>query len=164
MTTVALPSIDWIRLTIGDQRIDLAPSPGIQLRLSVEPMPDDRGFGLLDAPRPSGLRVAVDLIPVETTSLPLAEAVARCESKAAGLAASLGAGHSPLSPLREFSLEAALGGDGLPYNRMSAPRLTLLPGGPPALDEDQAVPAVRVFAATARADGGGSKYVLRLVD
>jgi hypothetical protein len=160
MTTAALPSVDWIHLTVGDTDLTLAPSPGIQLRLIVEPVPDDRPFGLLDAPRPAALQVHVDLIPVDSPSGPLAEAVARCESMAARLAAQLGANDPPLAPLREFSLEGALAGERMPYNRVSIPRLTLKPTGPPLLDEDQPLPGVRVFTATARPDADGSQYVL----
>ncbi len=158
MTTAALPSVDWIHLTVGDRRIDLAPSPGIELRLVVEPVADDRAFGLLDAPRAPKLRVAVDLIPAD------ARTVARCESEAARVAQELGAYASPLSALREFSLEAALGGEGVPYNRVTAPRLTLQPGPASILDEDQPEPGVRVFTATAHADDDGIKYLMRRVD
>ena len=160
MTTAALPSVDWIHLAIGDDRIDLTPAPGIQLRLIVEPVPDDRPFGVLDKPRPGELRVSVDLIPAAGPQMSWADAVAACESMAARLAAQLGATASPLTPLREFSLEAALGGEGVPYNRVSVPRLTIKPSGLPLLDEDQPLPGVRVFTATARSDAEGVQYVL----
>jgi hypothetical protein len=160
MTTAALPAVGWIRLTIGGDRIDLTPSPGMQLRLIVEPVPDDRSFGVLEMPRPAVLRVCVDLIPVEGASVSWAQAVAACESKAAEIARRLGADAPPLTPLRQFSLEAALGGDGLPYNRASVPRLTLDPFGPLLLDEDQPLPGVRVFTATARPGDDGIQYLL----
>lgn len=160
MTTAALPSVEWIRLTVGDDRIDLAPSPGIELRLVVEPVPDDRSFGVLEMPRPATLRVCVDLIPVEGESVSWADAVVACESKAAEIAGRLGAGASPLAPLREFSLDATLAGEGLPYNRASVPRLALKPFGLLLLDEDQPLPGVRVFTATARPNGNGIQYVL----
>ncbi len=162
MTTAALPSVDWIRLTIGDHRIDLMPSPGIEFRLTVEPVPDDRAFRVLGPPRPPELQVAVDLIPGAGASVSWEEAVAACESKAAQLAGQLGAEAPPLAPLKEFSLEAALGGEGLPYNRVSVPRLTLKPSGPPQLDEDQPLPGVRVFTAIARPGDDGSQYALTL--
>jgi hypothetical protein len=57
-------------------------------------------------------------------------------------------------------LDAAIGGEGVPYDRVSIPRLTLLAGDPPRLDEDQPVPGVRVFTATARVGADGSKYVM----
>ena len=160
MTTAALPSVDWIHLTIGDTDLTVAPSPGIQLRLTVEPVPDDTSFGLLDPPRPAALQVCVDLIPGDGPTGLSAEAVARCESMAARLAVQLGATASPLAALKEFSLEAAFVGEGAPYNRVSIPRLTLKPSGPPILDEDQPLPGVRVFTATARAGADGSQYVL----
>ena len=160
MTTAALPSVEWIRLTIGDDRIDLKPSPGVELRLIVEPIPDDRSFDVLETPRPAAIRVCVDLIPAEGESVPWVKAVTACESKAAEIAGQLGADAPPLAPLREFSLEAALGGEGLPYNRASVPRLTLNPFGSLLLDEDQPLPGVRVFTATARPDGAGIQYML----
>lgn len=143
MPTIALTSVDWICLTIGDRQIGVAPSLGVRLRLLGDAVPVDRGFGLLDPPRPAELRVAVDLIPTD------AGAVHRCELEARRIATELEAHASPLGLLREFSLEAALSGDEVPYSRVSVPRLTLLPGEPPVLDEDQPVPSVRVFTATA---------------
>lgn len=156
MTTATLSSVDWIRLAIGDGRIDLTPSPGMQLRLVVEPVSEEHAFGILDAPTPPNLQVAVDLIPASF------EAVAQCESEAARIAGELGAHASPLTALRKFSLEAALGGEGLPYNRVAMPRLTIQPGPPPILNEDQPLPGVRVFTATAHADDDGIKYQMRL--
>lgn len=160
MTATVSPSVDWIRLTIGDEQIDVAPTPGIQLRLIVEPAPDDRSFDVLDMPRPPKLQVAVDLIPVASPSRLREEVVAACESMAARLAVQLGAETPPLTPVREFALEAALGGEGMPYNRVSVPRLTLKPFSPPVLDEDQPLPGVRVFTATAGPGADGSQYVL----
>lgn len=158
MTTATLPSVDWVRLAIGDERIDLTPSPGIQLRLIVEPVDYDGYLDPLTAPPPPQIRFAVDLVPTE------AHAVHRCEAEARRVAKALGATRPANGLLEEFSLEAALAGEGLPYNRVSAPRLTLTPGGPPLLDEDQAGPAVRVFAATAHAGDDGSKYRMTLAD
>lgn len=163
MTTAALPSVDWIHLRIGDTDLTVTPSPGIELRLIVEPVPDERAYDVLDSPRPAALQVHVDLIPVADPSGLSLEAVARCESMAARFAAQLGPDASALTlltPLREFSLEAALAGEGVPYNRVSIPRLTLKPFEAPLLDEDQPLPGVRVFTATARADDDGSQYVL----
>lgn len=158
MTTAVSPSVDWIHLAIGNDDITLTPSPGIQLQLLVDPLPHDGFVDLLAPAPPPQIRFTVDLVPTA------AGAVSRCESEARRVADILDANGQAGGLLREFSLEAALGGEGLPYNRVSAPRLTLLPGNPPMLDEGQAVPAVRVFAATARADHGGSKYQMRLVD
>ena len=163
MTTAVSPSVDWIRLTIGNDDLTLTPSPGIQLRLLVDLVPDERSFGLLDSPRPATLQVRVDLIPGSGPTGLSAKAVAQCESMAVRLAAQLGANASPLAPLKEFSLEAALAGEGVPYNRVSIPRLTLKPSGPPLLDEDQPLPGMRVFTATARPGGDGSQYVLSKV-
>src|SRR3954454_1440055 len=112
MTTAALPSVDWIHLRIGDTDLTVTPSLGIELRLIVEPVPDDRAFDLLDMPRPAPLQVHVDLIPADGSSGLSSEAVARCESMAARIASQLGAGASTLAPLEEFSLEAALAGEG----------------------------------------------------
>lgn len=156
MTTAAPTSVDWVRFQFGDRRIDLRPPAGIQLRLIVEPERDEQGFGLLDSPLLPRLQVAVDLIPVKVDY----DTVARCEWEAGRIAAELGAYDPPLALLREFSLEAGLSGDGLPYDRVSIPRLTLLPSGPPELDEDQPLPGVRIFTATVHASDGGSQYVL----
>jgi hypothetical protein len=159
MTTAALPSVDWIRLTIGDDELSLVPSPGIELRLLVAPVPHDGNLDPLTVGHPPQIRFTVDLVPTA------AGAVHRCEAEARRVGEALGANGPADGLLREFSLEAALGGDGLPYNRVSAPRLTLLSGEPPLLDEEQAVPGVRVFAATAHSAGDdGSKCWMRLVN
>lgn len=158
MTTTAPASVDWIRLTIDGDEIALDPSPGIELRLAVYPVESDGYADLLAAASPAKLRVGVDLIPAD------AAAVFRCESEARRVAALLGANGGPLEPLREFALEAALGGKGLPYDRVSVPRLTLTPGGPPFLDEEQQAPGVRVFTATPHAADDGSKYTMWRVD
>jgi hypothetical protein len=157
MTTAALPSVDWIRLTIGDDELSLVPSSGIELRLLVAPVPYDGHLDPLTVGPPPQIRFTVDLVPSA------ASAVHRCEAEARRVGDALGA-HSTDGLLREFSLEAALGGEGLPYNRVSAPRLTLTPGRPPYFDADQAVPAVRVFAATAHSADDGSKYRMTLTD
>lgn len=162
MTTAVHPSVDWIHLTIGDRKIGLEPSTGIELRLIVEPVPDDRAFDVLEVPRPAELRVVVDLIP--NLILGGMSALSRCESEAARVAAAVGSGASALAELRKFSLEAALGGEGLPYSRVSVPRLTLEPDSAPYFDEDQPLPGLRVLAATAHAFSGDTKYSLRHAD
>jgi hypothetical protein len=154
MTTAAAPSIAWIRLTLDGVDFTLAPSPGIELRLAVNPVEYD---GYLDplvrGPLPE-LHVVVDLLPRNAAS------VIRCETQAREVAARLDLG-SPV--MREFGLEAALDGKGLPHNRMEAPRLLLVPDGPPTLDDDGSEPFVRVFTAKVPS-GSESAYTLRLVD
>lgn len=154
MTTTALTSVDRIELAVGDRQITLTPSPGIELRLTVDSIADDPAFDLLDHPRPPKLHVAVCLIPSG------ADAIMRSEAQATAVAAELGAHDSPLAPLREFSLEAALSGEDVPYHRVSIPRLTLLPGEPPVLDEDQPLPGVRVFTATTHEVAPGRRVKL----
>lgn len=158
MTTAVSPSLDWIRLTIDGDEVTLAPSPGFWVRLLVTPVPYDGYLDPLAAPPPPQIRFTVDLVPTGV------EPVARCETEARRVARALAEAHATGGLLSEFSLEAALSGEGLPYNRVSAARLRLATVGPPAYDEDQAVPSVRVFAATAHADGVGSKYQMRIVD
>lgn len=161
MTTATRTTIDWVRLTLGGEEIPLSPTPGIELRLVLNAVADDLGFDVLTRPGPPKLRVAVDLIPIPSTR----STVAQCESWAARVATRLGADAEPLEALREFSLEAALSGGGLPYSRVSVPRLTLTSGPPPFLyaEEDEPLPGVRVFTATAHTNSDGSKYQLRRV-
>ncbi|KQX27578.1 hypothetical protein ASD97_25110 [Streptomyces sp. Root63] len=154
MTTATRTTVDLVRLTLRDEEITLSLAPGIELRLIIDAAPDGRSFDVLTLPPPPELRVALDLIP--TTS----DAVAQCESWAARVGAQLGAEAGPLGTLEEFSLEATLGGKGLPYSRVSVPRLTLTPGPPPRLDEDEPLPGVRVFTATAHTGSDGGKYLL----
>lgn len=152
MTTPAPSIVDWIRLTIGDDEVTLEPSPGIDLHLTVETVPCE---GYLDpvtrGPDPQ-LRFSVDLIPSSGA------AAVRCESQAREVAARLGLG-GPM--MRDFALEAALGGEGLPYNRVQAPRLRLIPGGPPTPDDVDL--SVRVFTAKVESVDGHA-YTMRLVD
>lgn len=162
MTTAAHPSVDWVRLTIGDDDFTLDPSPGIELRLSVASVPYDGYVDLLARPPAPQLHMAVDLVPSDAEAIVHRETqarIARCEAQARDVAARLGAVGPVSAPLREFSLEAALGGEGLPYNRMAVPRLLLVSGEPPMFDEDQFVPAVRVFTAKVPT-GSGSAYTL----
>lgn len=155
MTTATRTTVDWVRITLGGDEILLSPSPGIELRLIIDAAPDGQCFDVLTMPSPPELRVAVDLIPT------LMDTVAQCESWASRVGAQLGTEAGPLDDLREFSLEAALSGEELPYSRVSVPRLSLTPGPPPLLDEDEPLPGVRVFTATARTGSDGSKYQLR---
>lgn len=157
MTTAAPVSVDWVRLTIGGDEFTIEPSPGIDLHLAVQPVEYE---GYLDpltlGPRPE-LRMSVHLVPRGT------EAVVRCESRAREVAERLGAYRSALAAVPVFSLEAGLGGEGLPYNRVAAPRLILIPGPEPLLDEDLPVPSVHVFSAKAHPEEGHT-YTMRLVD
>ncbi|WP_369212715.1 hypothetical protein [Streptomyces flavofungini] len=157
MTTAAPVSVDWIRLTIGDDHLTVEPSPGIDLHLAVQSV--EYG-GYLDpltrSPRPS-LRLSVRLVPRGI------DAAVRCETQAREVAARLGTRQSAFAAVRMFSLEAALGGEGLPYNRVTAPRLILVPGPEPLLDEDLPVPSVHVFSAKAHPEDGHA-YTMRLVD
>lgn len=159
MTTATRTTVDWVRLTLGDEEIRLFPAPGIELRLILDSISDDRvprlvGFDALTPPGPPELRVAVDLIPTDRS------AVAQCESWAARVGAQLGTKAGLWDALKEFSLEAALSGGGLPYSRVSVPHLTITPGPAPLLDEDEPLPGIRVFTAKARASSDGSKYRL----
>lgn len=156
MTTAPPVTVDWVRLKVDDE-FAVEPSPGIELALSVKPVDYD---GYLDpltrgpAPR---LHLSLHLIPTGT------EAIVRCESQARRILEQLGAPTSASAPLRDFSLEAALGGENLPYNRVSAPRLALTPGEPPVFDEDLPVPSVHVFAAKAHSDSE-TVYTVWLAD
>lgn len=163
MTTATHTTVDWVRLTLGGKEIPLSPTPGIELRLIFDSVPASRGlrlggFDALTPPGPLGLRVSVDLIATTRS------AVAQCESWATRVAAQLGADGRPLEDVKEFSLEAALGGGRLPNRRVSVPHLTLSSGPPSFLDEVEPLSGVRVFTATARTGGDGILYQLRLED
>ena len=155
MTTTLPATVDWIRLTIGDEQIELVPSPDVQLRLAVEPVEYEGYLDPLTAGPPTKLYASVDLVPLN------ARAVHRCEARAGEAAGQLGVYEPATSPLREFALEAGLSGEGLPYNRVAAPRLHLVPGPPPMFDEDQPVPSVRVFTAHLVPDLDGTCWLTR---
>jgi hypothetical protein len=146
-------SVDWVRLAADGNETLVEPSPGIELRLTGE-MPEYEGYldPLAIGPSPR-FHLALDLIPQTD------EAIARCERLAARILEWLGARGSALTPLPEFTLEAALGGEGLPYNRVTAPRLILVPSGPPVFEEDQPLPGVRVLTAKAPSVSG-TVYVM----
>lgn len=159
MTTAAPVTIKWIDLVVGGERIEIAPLPGIEPRLLVDAVPYD---GYLDpltrGPNPE-VRVTIDLVLTETG--PGAWLAAQhCETEARRVAEALGVFLPPTAALRNFSLEAALDGEDLPYNRMSAPQLALKPGEPHEVEE-RGERALRVFTATALADSNGTKYTLR---
>lgn len=154
MTTATLTTVDWVRLTLGNEELHLSPAPGIELRLIVESAPDDPTSDLLTPPRSPEMKVAVDLIPTDRST------VAQCESWAARVGAQLGTQAGLGGDLREFSLEAALSGEEIPYSRVSVPHLTITPGPAPFLDEDEPLPGVRAFTAKARTGSDGSKYRL----
>lgn len=139
MTTTAPVSVDWIRLTIGDEELTIEPSPGIELRLTVKPV-EYEGYlePLTRGPAPQ-IHFSVDLVPADT------DAIIRSENEAVRILERLDARNPML--LRMFTLEAALGGEGLPYNRVTAPKLQLAISEPPHFDDDQPVPAVHVFTA-----------------
>ncbi|WP_199888913.1 hypothetical protein [Streptomyces badius] len=154
MTTATRTTVDLVRLTLGDEEITLSPAPAIELRLIVESASDSPSLDVLTPPSSPELKVAVDLIPTDRSS------VAQCESWAARVGAQLGTKAGPWDALREFSLEAALSGEGLPYGRVSVPHLTITPGPAPFLDEDEPLPGIRIFTAKARTSRDGSKYRL----
>lgn len=161
MKTAVPVAIEWIRIAIGDGEVEVAPSPGIEPRLLVEPVPYD---DYLDPTRGSApkMRFTVDLVLTETG--PDAWWVAqRCEVEARRVAEALGVYLPATAALRNFSLEAALGGESLPYNRVSAPHLILNAGEPHEIEE-HGERAIRVFTATARTDGDGATYTMRLTD
>lgn len=141
MTTVAPVSIAWIRLFTDGVDFTLSPSPGIDLRLAVDRVEYDGYLEPLTVGPLSGLSMSVDLIPLRPLD---SDDVARCETQAREVTARLGVGRATQ---REFALEAALIGEGLPYNRVEAPRLYLPSDELPAFDDDQPLPAVRVFTA-----------------
>lgn len=162
MTTAAPVTVDWIRLALGDEEIDLAPQPGIELRLLVDAVPYD---GYLDpltlGPAPE-VQFTVDLV-LTKVDFDAWQVAQRCESEARRVAKALGSFLPATGALRNFSLEAALGGEGLPYNRVTAPQLTLNAGEPHEVEE-HGERAVRVFTATALADDNGNTYTMRLAD
>lgn len=143
MTTAAPASVTWIRLVVDGAEFTIEPSPGIALSLSADLSEYD---GYLDpltrGPRPE-LHLSVALIPANDA------AIMHCETQARRILNRLGAKRPAAMALHEFSLEAALDGEGLPYNRVSAPRLHLIPGADPAFDADLPVPSVHVFTAKA---------------
>ena len=153
MTTATRTSIDWVRLTLDGADITLSPSPDIGLRLTVDRVGYDGYLDPLTAGPPLGFSLSVDLIPLRPHE------GYRCEALAREVAARLGIG-SPV--LREFALEAALNGDGLPYNRMEVPHL-LACNELPVLDDDGSEFFVRVFTAKMLPDDGVA-YMLRMVD
>lgn len=153
MTTAASPSVAWIRLTVEGGDLLLAPSPGVELRLTEYRVDSGGRLNPLAPARPLGFSMTVDLVPLDGSS------VLRCERHARDVAAWLGVGC--LSP-GEFSMEVAVDGEDLPYNRMEVPRLYLASGEPPAFDYDQPLPSVRVFTARVPA-GVGTAYTLRRV-
>lgn len=159
MTTAAPVTIKWIDLMPGSERIEIAPLPGIEPRLLIDAVPYD---GCLDpltrGPDPE-VQVTLDLVLTETG--PGAWLVAqRCEAEAQRVAETLGVFLPATAALRNFSLEAALDGEALPYNRVSVPRLALKPGEPHEVEE-RGEHAVRVFTATALSGDNGTKYTLR---
>ncbi|MCX4231974.1 hypothetical protein [Streptomyces ortus] len=159
MTTAVPVTIKWIDLVMGGEKIEIAPLPGIEPRLLVDAIPYEGYLEPLTRGPDPEVCVSVDLVLTETG--PGAWLVAqRCEAEARRVAEALGALLSPTAALRNFSLEAALGGEGLPYNRMSVPQLALRPGEPHAVEE-RGERAVRIFTATALADDNGTKYTLR---
>ena len=158
MTTAVSPSVDWIRLAIGDDEIVLSPSPGIEVRLQVAPVSDDGYLEPLTRDPAPRTQFTVDLVLTDTA------AATHCEVEARRVVEALGGSLPATAPLREFSLEAALSGEGLPYNRVLAPRLALSAGVPHELDEDDQEAGVRVFTAIARADDLGHVYQMQLVD
>lgn len=157
MTTAVSPSIDWIRLTVDGADFTLASSPDIDLRLTVNRIEYDGHLDPLTVGLPPGFSLTVDLIPLRPLD---GDGVFRCEAQAREVAARLGAG-SPV--LREFALEAALDGEGLPYNRVEAPRLLPVSADPPTLDEFGPEWFVRVFTAKVPA-GVETVYTMRHVD
>lgn len=143
MTTAALATINWIRLGIGGAEFTIEPSPGIKLSLAVSTSQYDGYLDPLTRGPASELHISVALIPADI------EAVVRCESQALGILNRLGVHRPAAMPSVEFSLDAALGGEGMPYNRVSAPRLYLIPGDRALFNEDPVTPSVHVFTAKA---------------
>jgi len=141
MTTAPPVTIDWVRFTADGDEFTLSPSPDFDLRVTVV---HGEWAGYLDpltiGPVP-GYSLAVNLVPLHPHDF---AAVARCEVRAREVAALLGAERVER---RSFAMEAGLDGEGLPYNRMEAPRLQLVPADPPEFDDDGPVPFVRVFTA-----------------
>lgn len=159
MTTATPVTIKWIDLIMGGERIEIASLPGIEPRLLIDAIPYDGDLDPLTLGPAPEVRVAVDLVLTENG--PGAWLVAQgCEAEARRVAEALGSFLPPTAALRDFSLEAALSGEDLPYNRVSVPRLILKPGEPHEAEE-RGERAVRIFTATALDDGNGLKYTLR---
>lgn len=157
MTTAAPPSVAWVRLAVDGSEFTLTPSPDIELRLTVNRNEYDGYLDPLTIGPPPGLTLAVDLIPLRPRE---DDSVFRCEAMVCEVAGQLGLGGRVL---HEFALEVALGGEGLPYNRMEVPRLLLASDDPPALDEDGPESFVRVFTAKVPSDAAVA-YTVRQVD
>ncbi|MCX4993425.1 hypothetical protein [Streptomyces sp. NBC_00568] len=155
MTTTALATVDWLHLDIGDRHFTLIPMPGIALRLSIDSVPRWDGIHeeMLRMPEPE-TRVTVDLLPDDRGRAD------ECVWLAQGAAEALGVHASPLTALEVFSLQAFLGG-GSPYDRVSVPRLTVLPGDPPGLTVDESGRLyVRAFTATAHKGSDGNRCTM----
>jgi hypothetical protein len=159
MTTAPPVTIKWIDLVMGGEKIQITPLPGIEPRLLVDAVPYDGYLEPLTRGPASEVCVTVDLVLTETG--PDAGLAAQyCEAEARRVAEALGVFLPPPATLRNFSLEATLGGEDLPYSRVSVPQLALKPGEPHEVEE-RGERAVRVFTATALADDNGTKYTLR---
>ncbi|MGW5633963.1 hypothetical protein [Streptomyces sp. NPDC003832] len=158
MTTAPPGTIDWIRFTIVGAAFTLSPSPDFDLRLAVV-HGERTGYQdpLTVGPLPS-YSLAVDLIPLRPHDF---AAVARCEARAREMATRLGVADVDRY---DFALEAGLGGEGLPYNRMEAPRLQLVAADLPEFDGDEPLQFVRVLTARMVADSAGVAYVMRQAD
>jgi hypothetical protein len=154
MTTVADPSVAWVRLAIDGGAITLTPASDVDLRLTVDRVDYDGYLDPLTVGPPPGFSMSVDLIPLRPHE---GDVIRRCEAQAREVAARLGAGRAMQ---REFAMEAALSGEPLPYNRVEAPRLYLASSELPEFDDDQPLPAVRVFTAKVPR-GVETAYMLR---
>ncbi|MFJ2697405.1 hypothetical protein ACIO5Z_14425 [Streptomyces rochei] len=154
MTPVAPASIAWIRLVFDGADLTLTPSPDIDLLLTVDRVEYDGYLDPLTSGPPLGLSMSVDLVPMRPLD---SDGVLRCEAQARQVAAQLGVGRQARG---EFTLEAALDGEGLPYNRVEAPRLYLASDELPVFDDEQPLPAVRVFTAKVPT-GAEPAYTLR---
>ncbi|MFJ1648033.1 hypothetical protein [Streptomyces sp. NPDC088258] len=157
MTTATAPSVDWVRLTVDGSDITLTPSPDIDLRLVVGRVEHDGPLDPITTGPLPGFSLSVDLVPLHPLDR---DAVFRCEMQAREVAVLLGTS----SPTRGgFTVEAALGGEGWPHERLEVPRLYLTPTEPPDFDAAQPLPVVRVFTAKMVATEGVA-YTLRRVD
>ncbi|MGQ4343618.1 hypothetical protein [Streptomyces sp. SAS_275] len=162
MTTIAPVTVEWIRLTIGGEQVELIPSPGIEPRLLVDQVPYDGCDHALLRAVASETWFTVDLMlpPVDGDPWLVEQ---RCRDEARRAAEALGA-FKPIGALvRDFALEAGLGGVKLPYNRVFAPHLVLKAETPHEI-EDRDERGIRVFTAVARPDAGGNTHQLRLAD
>ncbi|MER7053507.1 hypothetical protein [Streptomyces sp. NPDC000351] len=148
MTTVAPVSVTWIRLIGDGVNITLTPSPDFDLLLTEDRVEYDGHLDPLTVRLPPDLSMSVDLVPLRQFD---GDGVLRCETRAREVAAQLGVGRAVRG---EFALEAALDGEQLPYNRVEVPRV---------LDDEEPLPAVRVFTAKILA-ADGVAYMLRQVD